>query len=207
MEPALTSAEAARCQLGTALSLFLDDRDPVSVLCLASAGGEIAEQLASTGDQNAFSAYGLAAAAVDVAVLRQERNAYWSDFKAAVKGDGKSGRAVLADFSDVRNDSPLFVGWLDYANAVGKQPIEAQVFSFWYLAKRATESLAWSPLFNQFFGSIATMVRSAQKQSLRNAIALAQGSPTRPSRQGSIHARSSCLGRLWCPIQERTVLP
>jgi hypothetical protein len=41
----LDKVEVSRQQLGTALSLFLDDQDAVSVHTLACAGGEIAEHL------------------------------------------------------------------------------------------------------------------------------------------------------------------
>jgi hypothetical protein len=42
----MIKADVARSQLGTALHLFLQDVDPVSVHCLARGGGEIAEWLA-----------------------------------------------------------------------------------------------------------------------------------------------------------------
>lgn len=84
---------------------------------------------------------------------------------------------MLAHFSDVTNDRHLLIGWLDYANSIGSQPIEAQIFSFWYLAKHAGESLAWSPHYHQFFDNIDTTTRSAQKQGLRDTIALVKQMP------------------------------
>ena len=39
--------------------------------------------------------------------------------------------ALMAAFSDRRNDAVLFMGWLDYLNFVGRLPVEAQVFQVW----------------------------------------------------------------------------
>jgi hypothetical protein len=41
----LDKIQVARRQLGTALALFIEDLDPISVHTLACAGGEIAEQI------------------------------------------------------------------------------------------------------------------------------------------------------------------
>jgi hypothetical protein len=176
----LTKAEVARRQLGTALSLFLDDSDPVSVHCLACGGGEIAEQLAQKTGQHPFLAFALAAnPTVDVVAMRKSRNAYWNAFKHATGLDGKAhaDKTFLADFSDLRNDETLFIGWFDYANAVGHQPIEAQLFTFWCLSKHTTEFLAWLPAYGKWFADIGGMTRSAQKRGLRDAIELARQMP------------------------------
>ena len=50
----MNKADVARCQLGTALHLFLQDVDPVSVHCLACGGGEIAGWLAQTASGENF---------------------------------------------------------------------------------------------------------------------------------------------------------
>jgi hypothetical protein len=55
----LDRAEVSRRQLGTALSLFLDDQDAVSVHTLACAGSEIAEHLMRIADQKPFSTHAL----------------------------------------------------------------------------------------------------------------------------------------------------
>ena len=47
----LTKLGAARQQLGTALALFIDDCDPVSVQVLACGGGEVAEHLSAEAGQ------------------------------------------------------------------------------------------------------------------------------------------------------------
>ncbi|WP_347882443.1 hypothetical protein [Bradyrhizobium sp. SSUT18] len=45
---ALTKLNVARHQLGTALDLFIKDRDPVAVQCLACGGGELIEAIAAS---------------------------------------------------------------------------------------------------------------------------------------------------------------
>ena len=52
--------QIARRQLGTALALFIEDRDPVSVHTLACAGGEIAEYLARKKGKEPFADHILA---------------------------------------------------------------------------------------------------------------------------------------------------
>jgi hypothetical protein len=51
----LDKTEIARRQLGTALALFLEDTDPVSVHALACAGCEIAEYLTRKAGEEPFS--------------------------------------------------------------------------------------------------------------------------------------------------------
>jgi len=41
---------------------------------------------------------------------------------------------LLERFEDTVNDHTLFIGWYDYALAVGALPIEAQIFQAWYFA-------------------------------------------------------------------------
>lgn len=50
----LDKNEVARRQLGTALALFIEDFDPVSVHTLACAGGEVAEHLARKAGAEPF---------------------------------------------------------------------------------------------------------------------------------------------------------
>ena len=56
----LDKIQIARRQLGTALALFIDDRDPVSVHTLACAGGEVAEHLTRKAGAEPFVSHALA---------------------------------------------------------------------------------------------------------------------------------------------------
>ena len=67
----LTKAKVARRQLGTALALFLEDRDPVSVHMLACAGGELADHLAHAKGATPFSGHALAVVPNSVTGARQ----------------------------------------------------------------------------------------------------------------------------------------
>jgi predicted HD phosphohydrolase len=50
----LDKIQVARRQLGTAVALFIEDLDPISVHTLACAGGEIAEHLARKKGKQPF---------------------------------------------------------------------------------------------------------------------------------------------------------
>jgi hypothetical protein len=50
----LTKIVVARAQLVTALDLFVRDKDPISVQCLACGGGEVVEGLAATHGEEPF---------------------------------------------------------------------------------------------------------------------------------------------------------
>jgi len=122
----LTKAQVARRQLGTALKLFLDDLDPVSVHALACAGGEIAEHLTRKRGQQPFSRHAMATFR-DLAAkkIRHLRNQFWNAFKHAVthKGEERDDRKLLERFNDQQNDHALFVGWYDYAMAAKPLPL------------------------------------------------------------------------------------
>ena len=171
--------EMARRQLGTALALFLADDDPVSVHCLACGGGEIADFLAKEAGEKAFSQH-----ALDVhpdmkqSDLTYLRNKYWNAMKHALRRDGKTrdDDDLLADFDDAQNEHYLYIGWHDYASAVGSLPIEAQVFQVWYFAKfpEKLSSEFSTEQFERLFPDLVKMKRNEQKRVLRRRIAWAR---------------------------------
>ena len=132
--------EAARRQLGTALFLFMEDMDPVSVQCLAGGGGEVMEFYAEKVHGKSFMNVLIETHPhVDVEQLRRDRNAFWNAFKHA-RGHGKRGErddeTLLAEFDEEMNVQALMLGWTDYGNATGHMPIEAQVFQVWAFARK-----------------------------------------------------------------------
>lgn len=166
---------AARCQLGTALSLFLADEDPISVHCLACGGGELAEYLAEARGEQPFHQHALDTHA-DLAPgeLKKLKNQYWNAFKhATMRGGGpRSDVELLSRFDDEKNDHVLFVGWYDYAAGVGALPVEAQVFQAWYYAN-FPEKLALEADFQKFatlFPGIRTIGRARSKKMMRQKI-------------------------------------
>ena len=117
----LDKTEISRRQLGTALALFLEDSDPVSVHTLACAGCEIAEYLTDKAGEKPFSTHALATFPdLKIGEIRQLQNQYWNAFKHARTRGGieRKDRELLARFGDEVNDHTLFIGWYDYMLAV-----------------------------------------------------------------------------------------
>ena len=127
----LTKLEIARRQLGTALQLFLDDADPVSVHTLACAGVEIAHSLAEATGKEPFRSISLRG---NSSLTEQEfhrlRTLYGNAFKHFnnQKGKPRDDEAVITQFDDMANDGHLFIGWTDLATALGRMPVEAQAY-------------------------------------------------------------------------------
>lgn len=126
----------ARAQLGTSLSLFIRDKDPIAVHALACGGSEIIEGLAGHHGIETLSTHILKEhPQIDMRQIRRRRNQYWNAFKHFYEQDQKTARddeALMVDFSDNANDAVLFMGWLDYLLLTKQLPAEAQVFQVWW---------------------------------------------------------------------------
>jgi hypothetical protein len=172
----LTKAQVARRQLGTALELFLDDLDPISVHVLACAGGEIAEHLSRKRGSPPFLSHALATFHdLDETQFRRLRNQFSNAFKHATthKGKERDDRKLLGRFNDLQNDHALFVGWYDYANAAQRLPLEAQIFQVWYFAlyaEKLSGNVDRTP-YEKTFPKLPKLSRKRQKQALRHVIA------------------------------------
>jgi hypothetical protein len=181
--------EGARRQLGTALALYLQDGDPVSVHCLAGGGSEVIEFYASKAGREPFVTRILRDnPEIDLRKLRRLQRQYWAAFKHATRrvGKGRSSREVerddeelLANFTDEQNNAALLIGWSDYARATRKMPIEAQVYQTWWIA-RNIEKLdpqhSREP-YENVFPNINSVDRREQKGRLRDAIERARSMP------------------------------
>lgn len=171
----LDKTEIARRQLGTALALFLEDSDPVSVHTLACAGCEIAEHLTRKAGEEPFSTHmRLTFPDLDIGELRQLQNQYWNAFKhAQTRGRiERQDSELLERFGDEVNDHTLLIGWRDYQQAVGTLPIEAQIFQVWYFAL-CPEKL--NPevdiaTHQRLFPMLPSKSRADQKRALREVI-------------------------------------
>ncbi len=179
----LDKAQVARRQLGTALALFVDDLDPISVHTLACAGGEIAEHLTRSAGAQPFVAHALASFPdLKMADLRRLQNQFWNAFKHATtrNGDERNDHELLERFNDLQNDHTLFVAWYDYMLAVGSMPVEAQAFQTWYFAlypEKLHPELDKSK-YEALFPGLKQQSRIEQKNSLRGAIAWARSDNT-----------------------------
>lgn len=175
-------ADVARRQLGTALSLFIDDLDPVSVHCLACGGGEVAETLVKVGGGSPFSEHALqSVSGLTIDELSKLRTKYWNAFKHATTRDGKprDDQALFESFDDRMNDHALFVGWFDLGEALKMMPIEAQVFQAWYfcLYPEKLEESFDSRALDRIFPDLRTMRRNIQKVQLRKVIKISRSNP------------------------------
>jgi hypothetical protein len=176
----LDKIEIARRQLGTALALFLDDADPVSVHTLACAGCEIAEHLTRKAGAKPFSTHVLATFPDhDLGDLRQLQNQYWNAFKHAKMRDGmeRDDEKLLARFDDEVNDHTLLIGWHDYMLAVRALPVEAQAFQVWYYAlyPEKLKPEVDTTRHQQVFPMLPSMRRADQKRALREVISSFRG--------------------------------
>jgi len=166
----------ARAQLGTALDIFIRDRDPISVHALACGGSEIIEGLANHAGIPSLSTHIMKTFPdVDFGKLKRLRNQHWNAIKHFYQHDGKTARddeALLSGFTDAANDAVLFMGWLDYLLLTKKLPAEAQVFQVWWYAinpERLHPTMDATP-FQTVFPGIAGQARDEQKRQLRRAV-------------------------------------
>jgi hypothetical protein len=131
----VTKLEAARRQLVTAIRLFFDDREPVSIHTLAHASWEICSTLCghegiTTAADYIAQPYGTQ----PFKDLRRKASKYKNFFKHA----DRDPIAALDDFGDTANDDVLFAAVIDLAFYCDeKLPIEATAFYLWYYAVHA----------------------------------------------------------------------
>ena len=166
----------ARAQLGTALSLFIQDRDPISVHALACGGAEVMEGLAEQAGLETLSSHILTTFPdMDFAKVKRLRNQYWNAIKHFYKPDNKTAREdeeLMADFSDRANDAVLFMGWLDYMQREARLPVEVQVFQVWWYAtneSRMATGVDPTP-WRSIFPDIAAQDRKEQKRRLARVV-------------------------------------
>ena len=171
----LTKVAVAKAQLVTALDLFIRDKDPISVQCLACGGGEVVEGLAEIDGTEPFATHILATQPqMDRKEIRRKKNLYWNAFKhcSDLKGMARDDEKLLADFNDTMNDAALFIGWWDYAVVQQKLPVAAQVFMVWWCALYE-EKLAPDverDAIRTAFTDIRRQARAEQKRRLRRTI-------------------------------------
>ena len=170
--------ECARRQLGTALDLYLRDRDPVSVHCLANGGCELIEVYAKKAGAKPFVSHILETRPdLDIKALKTVQRKYWNAFKHALKrhgGDERDDEELLSSFTDEQNDVALFIGWYDYAQATKMMPVEAQVHQIWWIAlhpdKLDPKHASKLTQYQQFFPGLRERSRAKQKRMLKKVI-------------------------------------
>jgi hypothetical protein len=171
----LTKIMVARAQLVMALDLFVRDKDPISIQCLACGGGEVVEGLAETNGEEPFAMHILTTQPdMDLKAIRRKRNQYWNAFKHFfdLKGLPREDEKLLAQFSDINNDVALFVGWWDYMTVQKRLPVAAQVFQVWWYALNEEKLAPDADLgvVRTAFPNIKQQPRAEQKRRLRRMI-------------------------------------
>jgi len=171
--------EAARRQLGTALALYLEDRDPVSVHCLAGGACELIDFYAQKVGGEPFSSHALATFPdLDIGQLRRLQRQYWNAFKHAthLSGQERDDDELLSRFTDVQNDHVLFIGWYDYALVADAMPVEAQVHQIWYLAlyPEKLDPAISAETIQSAFPNLRSFPRDQQKRLLLKRIKMAK---------------------------------
>jgi hypothetical protein len=171
----LTKIMVARAQLVTATDLFMRDKSPISVHCLACGGGEVVEGLAKFHGEETFATHFLETQPnMDRIKIRVLRNRYWNAFKHFfdLKGIPREDEKLLQRFDDTQNDAALFIGWFDYAVFQKKLPIAAQVFQVWWYAlneEKLTSDADFATIRARF-PDIRRQDRAEQKRRLRRSI-------------------------------------
>jgi hypothetical protein len=170
-------ADAARRQLGTALRLWLDDLDPVSVHVLASGGCEVAEALAKKVGKP-FSVFSLEVhTELTEPDLWKARNTFWNAMKHVIGKDGveRDDEEILATPLESENEARLSAGWYDLIQIM-PVPIEAHTLIMWFLAKygNRTELDDWP---EELFPGLLSSDVAGQKALLRRQIEIARNHP------------------------------
>lgn len=172
-------ANVARCQLGTALHLYLEGFDPVSVHVLACGGLEVAEGLAQQAQSAPFSTFALEVHSdIDVGKLMKLRNAAWNAMKHARNRAGvlRDDEELLAGRWSDDNEALMMEGWFNLGQAGIPLPIEAQVFQIWMLAQYAEQDEV-DPAVFELFPDMSCLSGNQRREALRQAIGIARGEP------------------------------
>lgn len=169
----LTKVDVARRQLATAIGLFFNGGDPVSVLSLAANAWEVIDVLCIRAGVASMSAQARAYVTPGKDLKKDYIN---SPFRNFFKHADRDPDSVLHDFDDSVVDGMLFLAVEDYIRMHGRSPLELQVFQLWYLACH-TEKVAGDKLDEVLdavagmFPEIATLTRDRQIAMGRDALA------------------------------------
>ena len=177
VEGSETPIRIARHQLGTALSLFLRDKDPLSVQALACGGSEVIERVAQKSGITSISTHLIGSPSLpDIRTLRKERNLYWNAIKHYTRTDRtdpqRDDEELMLNFTDQANDVVLFLGWWDYLAVTKRLPVEAQVFQAWWYGvnDKAMYPGEMRENVRMLFPNIMDDDRSGQKRRLNRMI-------------------------------------
>ena len=162
----LTKTDVARSQLVTAIRLFFDDRDMVSVYTLAANAWEIIDVLCKKQEVESLSKQTQENLSKHQSLKHDFINKPYRNFFKHADSDPEG---TVEGFSDDKNDHLLILAVDDLMRLHQKSPFECQVFQLWYLAvydeKIAGEELERiMPTIRSAFPDIDKLSRTEQKQ-------------------------------------------
>jgi hypothetical protein len=169
----VSKIDAARSQLTTAIELYFEDRDPVSVHTLAMAAAEIIDRLCEARGLQSMRDHLLAE------ILPERRkevgdalNKARNFFKHA---SSSKPNQVLADFSDDRNMLAISFA-VDGFRQLGLDTAETKAFKAWLMLVEPNIFLNPPPRdqLAAIFGDIWSKPRSEQKSYGRDALSIAR---------------------------------
>ncbi len=179
---ALSPLIIARSQLLTAIDLFFDDRDPISVHALAGNAREILESLCR-----------LAAVEPITELFLRDRphkskkdlypalNLYQNCFKQVGKTweERKDNQGILNQFDDSKNEYLLYVCVENYLRLRGSSPFPMQVLHAWFCAVHVdlVGSACSRQKFVNLFSDVSQMNRYQQKRAALGVILRSSDDP------------------------------
>ncbi|WP_427914861.1 hypothetical protein ACPWT1_08100 [Ramlibacter sp. MMS24-I3-19] len=164
MTSPLTKLDVARRQLATAIRLFFDCTDPISVYSLAANAWEVIDVLCTRAGVASASTQTRGHLTVGKDLKRDYIN---SPFRNFFKHADRDPDGLLEGFESSAVDALLFLAVEDYIQIRGRSPVEFQIFQLWFLAchpEKIASDRADGVLnaADRVFPSIATLPRERQ---------------------------------------------
>ena len=131
MSSTLSKMEVSKRQLVTAIRLFFEGGDPVSVFTLAANAWEIIDELCNKAGIDSISNQTRGHVLESKDLKRDYIN---SPYRNYFKHADRDPDAVLKDFDERKCDGVILLAVEDYLRLNLKAPVEFQVFQLWYLA-------------------------------------------------------------------------
>lgn len=131
MSSKITKIDAARRQLTTAIKLFFDGGDLVSIYSLAANAWEIVDTLCSLANVDSVSNQTRGHVPDGKDLKRDYVNSPHRNF---FKHADRDPHGSLENFDERSTDSIIMLGVEDYIRLNNRSPVEFQVFQLWYLA-------------------------------------------------------------------------
>lgn len=130
-EGTLSKIDVARRQLETAIRLFFNRDDPVSVFTLGANAWEVIDALCTVRGIDSMSKESREHIILEKDLKRDYIN---SPFRNFFKHADRDPNGLLKGFDETQCDGVLFLASEDYIRMMKKSPVEFQVFQLWYLS-------------------------------------------------------------------------